>query len=528
MIVTCPTFLTGKFCRDVSMVSGAARNVLHADPKPSAAQRRISVTGLITLALFGCASAKAASPETQTRPYLSTTPQAAPPATSLKIPIEPTETYPASGTSDGYLFNLRPLGSDLGGLLADHGVYLVGKSVSEEMGAVAGGIKRGGFYEGYAVAGIDLDLQRISDVRGGSLHFLLSDLQGQAFYNYTGSTYANNRVYASTPAFRLNELSYEQELFGGGADIQLGRIPAYTQFDGSELYCTFLTDLCRTPAAYTFDRGSPSYLVSSWAAIGEIRLTNSIYTHAGIYENEPILAQSNHGGFPGPDWGLNYANGATVPAEIGYRTTIENDQHPRTYSVGGFYNTGRYADPLLNSAGRNRILSGGAAKMDTGSSLVFVQGQQMVYRPDSSDRGLTLFSGADWAASGQPVIERMIFGGAYWKGLIKSRPRDTIGIAVSYTAVNSRITERVSSLLSRTGGGQASRGEISYQAYYGVAVAPGFLIKPFVEFISHPDQASSARPSGNNTHAVIAGTLLEIDAAALLGLSTLVHKAFSP
>lgn len=448
--------------------------------------------------------------------------------TPLAIPLEPSDPLPASGTPDGYFFNLRPYGAPTGAALADHGIYLVARDLSEEMGAIDGGIKRGGFFEGYSSVGADLDLHRIAGIPDGSLHLLLSDLQGQPFASYTGSAYANNRVFASTQALRLNELSYQQDLLRGGVNIRIGRVPAYTQFDGSELYCTFITDLCRTPAAYTFDRGSPSYLASSWVGIVEARLTARIYLHAGVYENEPVLADANHGGFPGPDWGLNYANGATIPGQIGYRTTTANDRYPRAYSVGGFVNTGRYADPFFNTAGRDRTLFGGKARMDLQSSLVYVQAQQMVYRPDRSDRGITLFGGADWAAGGQPNIERMVFGGVYWRGPFRARPVDTVGVAVSYTAVNSRITERIDSVLSKAGGGQASRSEVSYQANYRIAVAPGFEIKPFAEFISHPDQEASAKPSGNNTHAVLVGTLFEVDAAALLGLATLGRMPSGP
>ena len=241
-----------------------------------------------------------------------------------------------------------------------------------------------------------------------------------------------------------------------------------------------------------------------------------------------MLADGNHGGFPGPDWGLNYSNGATIPGQLGYRTTTENDRYPRAYDVGGFVNTGRSADPLLDDAGRNRIQSGAKARMDLQSSVVYVQGEQTVYRPDRSDRGIKLFGGADWAAGGQPDIERMVFGGVYWRGPFAARPVDTVGVAVSYTAVDSRITERINSVLAKDGGGQASRGEISYQANYRFSVAPRFEVKPFAEFISHPDQEASARPSGNNTHAVVVGTLFEIDAPALFGLPTLGRLPSGP
>jgi porin len=234
-----------------------------------------------------------------------------------------------------------------------------------------------------------------------------------------------------------------------------------------------------------------------------------------------VAATSNHGGFPGPDWGLNYANGATLPVQFGYRTTLQDDPYPRSYSVGGFYVTGTYADPLLNTAGQNLILAGGTSKVDYGRSQVWIQAQQMVYRPDASDRGLTLFGGGNWTTSGEPNVERMIFGGAYYKGPFTSRPNDPLGVQVSLLNVNPLITDRLNSVLSKTTRGQVSGAEIDYEVYYGIAVAPGLSLKPFFGFMSHPDQVNSPTPSGNLTHAVYLGVLFEVDMAHLFGLPTL-------
>jgi Carbohydrate-selective porin, OprB family len=124
----------------------------------------------------------------------------------------------------------------------------------------------------------------------------------------------------------------------------------------------------------------------------------------------------------------------TISVQFGYRTTLENDKYPRAFVVGGFFNTGSYADPLLNTAGQNRILNGGSPKTDVGGSEVYLQAQQIVYRPDGSDRGLTLFGGANWATSGEPDIEKMFFAGAYDEGLFAERPNDTLGF--SSTLIN--------------------------------------------------------------------------------------------
>ncbi len=443
-------------------------------------------------------------------------------APSLLIPLEPPPTPPSSGTTGGYSVNLRPLGADFGRLLADHGVYIVAKDLAEPLGNVSGGNKRGAFFEGLTNVGFDLDAARILGIPGGAVHFLVSDIQGRSFAAYSGSSYLNNRIYAGNgSAFRLNELSYEQSLFDRRLNLRIGRIPAYTQFDGSELYCTFLTTLCRTPAAYTFDRGYPPYNAASYAAVAQVRLASPLYANFAVFENEPVLSTQSHSGFPGRDWGLNYASGATIPAQLGYRTTAQDDQYPRAFAVGGFYSTGRYADPLLNAAGRNRTQFGGLSRTDTGLSQLYVQAQQMVYRPDASDRGLTLFGGANWATSGQPNVQRMVFAGAYYKGVFPGRPNDTAGLVVGLLGVNPRITERIDTVLAKSAGGQASRSEISYEVNYGVAVAPGFTVKPFLQLISHPDQASSVQPSGNNTHALFVGAMFEVDAAYLFGLPAL-------
>ncbi len=441
---------------------------------------------------------------------------------SLLIPLEPPQALPQSGTTGGYFFNLRPLGADFGRALADDGIYLVGRNLAEELGNVSGGRKQGGLFEGYSEAGFDLDLAKSVGLTGGAVHFQLDDLQGQSFAAYSGSSYLNNRIFAGNgPAFRLQELSYEQTLLDRRVDLRSGRIPAYTQFDGSELYCSFITSLCRTPAGYTFDRGYPPYLAASWATIVQIRIVNAFYANLAIFENEPVLADTSHSGLPGRDWGLNYANGATIPAQLGYRTTIADDRYPRAFSIGGFYRSGLYADPLLNTTGRNLTLFGGKPRMDDGLSEVYAQAQQMVYRPDASDRGLTAFAGANWGTSGQPDVERMVFGGIFYKGMDARRSNDTLGLAVSLVDVNPRLAEHVDSVLSRSTGGQASRSEISYEANYGLAIAPGMSFKPFVEFISHPDQAAVSGPSANNTHAIFVGALFEVDVAHLIGLPSM-------
>ena len=76
---------------------------------------------------------------------------------------------------------------------------------------MTGGVSQGTSFEAYSTLGFDLDMNRIAGIPGGAVHFLLSDLAGQSFAGYSGSTYLNSRIFAGDgPGLHLNEFSYEQ------------------------------------------------------------------------------------------------------------------------------------------------------------------------------------------------------------------------------------------------------------------------------------------------------------------------------
>ena len=68
-----------------------------------------------------------------------------------------------------------------------------------------------------------------------------------------------------------------------------------------------------------------------------------------------------------------------------------------------------------------------------GRSGVYLQAQQMVYRPDpKSDRGLTLFAAANWTTSGETAIANDVVVGLFDNGPFASRPNDYVGVALTF------------------------------------------------------------------------------------------------
>ena len=102
-------------------------------------------------------------------------------ASPLGLPPGPPTAYPNSGVPEGYFFNLRPYGKPVGDWLADNGIYLTGRTLQQGIGFTSGGLKTGTIYEGFNLFGVDLDMNRIAGIKGGTVHFQMNELAGLPF-----------------------------------------------------------------------------------------------------------------------------------------------------------------------------------------------------------------------------------------------------------------------------------------------------------------------------------------------------------
>ncbi len=439
---------------------------------------------------------------------------------SGESPLASPKLAPQADTTSDYLFNLRPYGAELGQTLASYGVYINGRTFNNVADNASGGQKRGAYYEGFTLLGVDLDLSRIAGIPGGYLHVYVNDMNGANYFPFSGSLYPFNRVWSYNAASRLNEFSYEQKLFNDQLDIRVGRLPPGPEFDFSNVYCVFVTGFCAVPAPYAYSKAYPAYNASSWAGVAQLKLPGSYYVNAGVYENEPALSTINHYGWPGEDWSFDKARGAVFPMQVGYRTTYENDLHPRAYDIGWFYNTGDYTDPMISTQGKILGLLGGTAKLDHGNSGLWVQAQQVVWRPDpTNDRGLTLFAGFNYSTSGENNMKDSFSGGASLKGLFGARPHDTINIAAMYLGLNdSFIQNQNYKLLNQHKIGTMNSSETFMEVNYQLAIAPGTYFQPFFDYIWNPDEVGLATPNPNIKHSMTIGAAISIAFPEALGL----------
>ena len=213
----------------------------------------------------------------------------------------------------------------------------------------------------------------------------------------------------------------------------------------------------------------------------------------------------------------------TIPVQIGYRTTYANDPYPKSYDFGGYFDSGDYSDPYANASGRNRLLFGGAAKVDHGRSGVWLQAEQVVYRPDpDSRRALTVFANANIETSGNANITNAFFAGFSYKGPFAARANDSLNFVGHVIHLNNSYTAIVDTNLALRGlKGTVSGSESYVEINYGLALGPGVTLKPSFDYIWNPDQVGIARPVATNRRAEFFGIALSALIPDALGLPRL-------
>lgn len=434
---------------------------------------------------------------------------------------------PVSNASQPYLFNLQtPEVSDVGHELAKKGIYAVGFDDFIFNDVPAGGIKHGAFMTNRALIGVNIDMNQLAGIYGAQLHFAVNDIGGYGHnYKYTGADYSYLENWGNHDGLQLREFTWDQSLLNDRVFVLAGRLgPKSGEYDGSELYCLFVSFMCSTPTQYGVTSSSPSFVTSTWGTRLLVKPTKNTYAKIGVWEDEPLLKQPDQGGFPGKDWDFNQGSGVFVPAEIGYVTTFADDRYPRHYDIGFTYDTTKYSDPYLNGQGLPTSLYGGSANSERGRAQVFLQGQQMVWRPDPADtRGLYLFSTLNALTYGDAPMQTSVVFGLFDWGPFASRPKDYFGLVFENFWYDWKYTSAVDALLSKDGNVQKISKTMSMaEVNYAFNIAPGVKFIPYLEYIWNPDLQADPNPVGNVKYAIQTGfrvTFLLNDALDLPSLN---------
>ena len=160
--------------------------------------------------------------------------------------------------------------------------------------------------------------------------------------------------------------------------------------------------------------------------------------------------------------------------------------YPGHYAFGSTYNGGKFANPF------NPVPL--FYSPYTGNYVMYFMANQAVYRPKAgSNTGLDAFFGF----AGSPnatynFVDKNITAGIVYNGPIPSRPKDSIGFALSYSHVSDAYSAAYASSFL---GAPVLGSEKAFEVNYLFQATPYFMIQPVVQWYAELG-ANPPNPTG--------------------------------
>lgn len=376
--------------------------------------------------------------------------------------------------------------------LQDRGVNFRGSLIDQWARNPSGGVEEGHTNVGQFNAGLDLNLQKLIDIPGAYLHFVVYRDYGFALnQEYTGTFTKEQYIYKNAyPQWHLGLFAWEQRLFDDRVDVFLGRLGATNYYGHLVTNCEFMSGtLCGEPRILVSEAGLSLLPSATWGMNVKYRPTTHTYVEAGVFEVNPTTAPSN-----GLHWSTTNANGFTVPVEWAWVNSNPTETaHPFEVKAGAFVSTSPLADPYYNTKGESRGLFGGSARTDgTDRYGVYAMADRVIWRPDPDrTESVNIFGGVIQMLESAEIMRQQIYGGAAWTAPFKNRPQDTLALSISQFELTSGERYYLRDVrMKQGGGGTEAANQFDYELTYSLHVTRGVELMSSMQYTIHPDNST--------------------------------------
>ena len=427
----------------------------------------------------------------------------------------PESTSQASG---GYVRSIEPylgpFGDPLGirPLLKARGIEYSLTYVADFLGNPVGGIRQGAVAEDRLNLRLNLNLQKLVDWDGATVHANAYFIHGTGLSRYYVGNLLNASVIEALPSTRLYVLWFDQQLLDGELGLRIGQQAADTEFFVSQTATLFVNSSYGWPAILGLDlpSGGPAYPLAAPAIRAKYVPGGGFSLQAGLYDGDP--AGANRLG-PDPDaQRLDRTSAkfrthdpalAIAEATYAYNTQEGAKGLPGDITLGGWHNFGRFEDLRIDATGLPLAdpNATGIGRLRRGDSGIYAIWDQTLYREsDKEDEGLGFFVRAAYSPSRPSLIDAYVDTGLACKGLFEGRDDDTIGVSLAHARIGDAARSADKDMIRYTGRPMPRRrGETVIEATYQAVVVPGFTLQPDVQYILHPGGgiANSRDPDGH-------------------------------
>ena len=433
---------------------------------------------------------------------------AAPP--QLQAPTEE-DLQTAQGSTGvfGFVDNMERSGyllGDMWGLrtqLARVGVTFALSETSEVLGNVTGGAHHGFDYDGLTTMAVQLDTKRAFGFYGGTFNASALQIHGRNLSADNLDSLQTSSGIEADRATRLWELWYQQKFLDEDRlDVKLGQQSLDQEFMVSQNALLFVNTMFGWPMLPSADLpgGGPAYPLSALGVRVRAHPTDSITVLAGLFNGSPVNdpngdpQQVNASGtsFATNGGGLTIAELQFAYPSLG--TMLYADQPEplaRTYRLGVWYDTERFADQRFDSIGlsqANPATSGSPATHRGDYGIYGVVDQMLWVDPEEADRSVSIFA----RIMGTPEVNRNLIAfsanlGVNFKEPFLGRDDDTFGLGMGYAKVSSGAAglDRDTGAFGE-GYTPVRSNETFVEATYQYEAAPWLQLQPDVQYIMNP------------------------------------------
>ncbi len=376
---------------------------------------------------------------------------------------------------------------DLGGLrtqLSDAGVDVSLGYTFETGGNLSGGDRHATSYADQTVFGVNANLERLLNLKGGSVHLTLVNRGGQS-QNISSQAGINQlmqsiEVYGRGRVTRVSALYYEQKLLDDTLDIKLGRLNIGSEFGDYACEFSYLGFCSSQPG--NFNSTLYNWPISQWAITSKYQFAPEWYVKAGVYQMNPNWLDNDQ------NWNLGSPHGTeglTMPLELGGTPTLNG--YKGSWKFGVWYDTVGGDDLALNKNGVLMLSDSDTAKQHSHKSGAYLAlDQQIATLGDDASRRVNLFANFTLNDADVTTVSHSFNLGVVAYGPFAARPNDQWGAGLQYLQVSEHLTDvqRLKSLLD--GNSQVQEDEAVFASYYKALLTPYFALRPEIQYIHNP------------------------------------------
>ena len=356
--------------------------------------------------------------------------------------------------------------------LEDSGLTVSGSSVTAILGNLSGGKRQSWVPANTTLLAADLDFGKLTDWPGFALR-----VEGWAAggSNLSAGGRIDNLFMAASaytpPGLYLGQLYLQQRLFDDTLKLLMGRLITTSDFASLPIASAYVNGAINAAPINLVLNTVPftNPPATQWAAVGKFTPAPQIALSAGVYNANSRASKLK--GTGGVDFDLDLHDGVMAIGQLAY--LHENGELdtglPGTYYLGAFYAGDSYS--YVNSGSRNEN-----TQEKIGNYGFYLEGQQMLYRPDGAgtSRGLTAWF-AFALQPDQDINKMPSMGaiGASYEGLFKDRPMDQAAFAVYRGNLSRDI--------------KGATAETLLEINYSFVTTPWLTITPDIQYIFNPD-----------------------------------------